>query len=489
MVAPRSTLLAVLLDRSGPWLPSLPMDTIFRHVVTIIALVSLLAGCAADGVPEAEERDFLDQLRDIEGMISVEELGALPGYTQYALIYEQPVDHDDPGGDTFAQHISLLHRSPDAPMVLVSTGYFNYLEAWRTEPTELLGGNQIMVEHRFFGDSRPDPLDWSRLTIEQAAADHHRVVEALAPFYTGPWVSTGASKGGMTSIYHRRFHPGDVDATIAYVSPISFAAPDERYLPFFATVGDTAGEFECRQRVREVQREALRRGAELAPLVERYARLRGYTFEILGGAAPALEQGLSELEWAFWQYLGLSHCDLVPDTAAPDTEIFDFINRTATVDFMADQLILQFQAYYYQAATQLGYPGIPTAHIADLLQYEPDLAALLPQGVPIAHDAAAMLDMAGWVRDQGTELMFIYGEYDPWSAGAFDIGENTGAHIFMAGSANHTATIADLSPEDQDRALALIESWTGVSTTGAATSQRKARPVERLEPWLRPALR
>lgn len=460
-----------------------------------MVFAALLAGCGIDSAPgpsePIDEGDFLDQLRDIEGMISVEELrSTAPGHARYALVYEQPVDHADPGGETFAQHISLLHRSPDAPMVLVSTGYFNYMDDWRTEPTELLGGNQIMVEHRYFGDSRPDPLDWSHLTIEQAAADHHRVVQALAPLYPGPWVSTGASKGGMTSIYHRRFYPDDVDATIAYVSPISFAAPDERYLPFFVTVGDTSGESECRQRVREVQREAVRRVPELVALVESYAGLRGFTFEILGGAAPALELGLSELEWAFWQYLGVDHCDQVPDNAASDTEIFDFINRVATVDFVADQLILVFQAYYYQAETQLGYPGIPTAHIADLLQYEPDPGALLPAGVPIAYDAVAMLDVAGWVRDQSTELMFLYGEYDPWIGGAFDTGENPGAHVFVAGSANHNTTMADLSPDDQARVVALIESWTGVSTTGARAMERKtARPIEALQPWLRPVPR
>ncbi|MFP2912532.1 hypothetical protein ACLESD_47465, partial [Pyxidicoccus sp. 3LFB2] len=32
-------------------------------------------------------------------------------------------------------------------------------------------------------------------------------------------VSTGASKGGMTSIYHRASAPKDVDATVAYVAP------------------------------------------------------------------------------------------------------------------------------------------------------------------------------------------------------------------------------------------------------------------------------
>ena len=41
----------------------------------------------------------------------------------------------------------------------------------------------------------------------------------------------------MTSVYHRRFYPDDVDATVAYVAPISFGAPDDRYIDFLANVG------------------------------------------------------------------------------------------------------------------------------------------------------------------------------------------------------------------------------------------------------------
>ncbi|MET8566689.1 hypothetical protein [Streptomyces sp. NPDC004783] len=40
----------------------------------------------------------------------------------------------------------------------------------------MLGGNQIGVEHRFFGTSRPAAPGLTRLTIRQAADDQHRVV-------------------------------------------------------------------------------------------------------------------------------------------------------------------------------------------------------------------------------------------------------------------------------------------------------------------------
>lgn len=45
------------------------------------------------------------------------------------------------------------------------------------ELSKILNCNQIMVEHRYFGESVPAPFDWKYLTIKQAADDHHRIIE------------------------------------------------------------------------------------------------------------------------------------------------------------------------------------------------------------------------------------------------------------------------------------------------------------------------
>lgn len=447
------------------------MRTIHRLVRTV-AVFWLVSGCSADTGPHAGD-DLADRLAAIEGMVSVEELGtSAPGYTLYALVYEQPVDHNDPDSAVFAQHLTLLHRAVDAPLVVASTGYFNYLVDGRTEPTRLLDGNQVVIEHRYFAGSRPEPADWTHLNIAQAAADHHRVIQALSSIYTGPRVSTGASKGGATSIFHRRFYPGDVDATIAYVAPISLGFPDDRYLAFFDTVGNATGDAACRDNVRAFQRDALGRLDNLAQLADTYAQVRGYTFNRLGGAAPALEQGVIEFEWGFWQYLGRDACGAVPTAAATDAQVLNFLNLIESVDYMSDQLIDMFEPYFYQSATELGYPTVPVAHLADLLQYQSDFSAdfsaFLPAGVAANHDPAAMLDMDAWVREQADALLLIYGEYDPWTGGAFDPGDNAGVHVFLAPAADHGATIADLDPGDRDQALGLIETWTGVDTTSAS---------------------
>lgn len=113
------------------------------------------------------------------GVASVQALDAEDGSTlAFELLFEQPLDHEDPDSRTFLQRAVLVHRDTRAPMVLNPTGYmlFPGYEQLPEELTSLLGGNQLQVEHRFFGASFPDDLvadDWRHLTVAQAAADHH----------------------------------------------------------------------------------------------------------------------------------------------------------------------------------------------------------------------------------------------------------------------------------------------------------------------------
>lgn len=451
----------------------------------LILHLALVAGCTDGTAPlPGPDSDIGERLRAIDGMLAVEELGSGdPDYRQFALVLAQPVDHDDPQGPFFGQAINLLHRAEDAPTVLVSTGYEDYLSPYRSEPTYLLGANQLVVEHRYFADSRPETTDWQYLTIAQAAADHHRVVAALTDIYPGAWVSTGVSKGGMASIYHRRFYPDDVEATIAYVTPISFAAPDARYLPFFATVGDQSGHGACRERLRDLQRAALMRRAELLPLAAEHAATWGDTYDRVGGLEIALEMSIGDLQWGFWQYLGTYACPDIPDVAASAEDILAFVNQVGSTQLSSDEFIESFGPYYYQAATELGYPQSDLEHILDLLTADVAIDAYLPPGTVPDHDPAPMLDIAEWARTDMTRTAFIYGQYDPWTAGAFDIADNQNAHIFVTPEGAHGASIAALPQFEADALAALVESWTGVPmATPADLSNARRAPARLMRP-------
>ncbi|MFG2037513.1 S28 family serine protease [Dactylosporangium sp. NPDC048998] len=187
-----------------------------RALLSVAIALGLVGAVGVAGPAAAAETDIRARLEAVPGLTVLSEQPVAAPYRFFILSIAQPVDHRHPRAGTFQQRFTLLHRGTDRPMVLHTTGYNVPEYAFRSEPTRLVDGNQISVEQRFFTPSRPEPANWEQqLTIWQAATDHHRIVQALKPIYSQQWISTGASKGGMTSVYHRRFYPDDVDGTVA----------------------------------------------------------------------------------------------------------------------------------------------------------------------------------------------------------------------------------------------------------------------------------
>jgi hypothetical protein len=59
--------------------------------------------------------------------------------------------------------------------------------------------------------------------------------------------------------------------------------------------------------------------------------------------------------------------------------------------------------------------------------------------------------------------LFIYGELDPWSSGAYELGAAADSFKFAAPGGNHGSGIADLKAPDKETALAALERWLGVT--------------------------
>lgn len=422
-------------------------------------LLLLLATACGDGGPQ---EDILARLSAIPGMTVTERADlvptSLPGYRFFLLDYVQPVAHEAPSGPTFRQRLTLLHRDETAPLVLYSSGYFVTPRPSRTELARLVNGNQLSVEHRYFVPSRPSPADWSRLTIAEAATDFHRITQAFTGIYRGRWLNTGGSKGGLTAIFHRRFYPNDVYATVAYVAPISFGAPDARYIPFLRQVGDA----DCRTRLKDFQVEALARREGLKALLA--SRAPSLTFTRLG-IDRAIEHAILETPFTLWQYSTASDCAAIPSASLSDRAYYDFIDAHATWGNFADASIDAFGPYYYQAAIELGYPDIDEEGLS--LSYpHSDVAPLYsPPGVSTPYVATAMPDVANWVETQGQRLLFIYGENDPWSAGAFSLGAAGDSFRYTVPAGNHGSRIVQLGATDQEQALQTLARWANVPVT------------------------
>ncbi len=426
--------------------------------VSLAAATAVLGACG-DNLAE-DPRSLVERLEALPGVTVTPGVTGVPGYTYVTLRFTQPVDQLAPDGQTFEQVVSLIHRDPHAPMIVQTSGYWDYYLDYPVELTRLLGANQISIEHRYFGSSRPEPADWSKLDIEQMAHDQHAIIEALRSIYDGAFVTTGGSKGGMTAIYHRRFFPDDVDATVPYVAPASFGAPDLRYAPFLDTLGPAA----CRQAVRDVAIELLanRRAMVLERATTQAAdEALVYTRVPLG---PAVESAIVGLEWSFWQYYGVSWCGVVPVPSASDEDLWKFLDDVSPPSDNNDDRIAQFEAYYHQAYAQLGYPDGGAAYLEPYVMYD-DAAydGALPAGKPTYDGGAAMRDIDAWVQGQGDRLLFIYGEWDPWTAGKFALGSATDSTSLTEPEGSHGARLLRLADADRAVAFEQLARWTGVT--------------------------
>lgn len=441
---------------------------------------SVAPDAGLDAAPDAGETalgDIADELRAIPGMVLVEERATmLPGYRHFVLGYEQPIDHAEPQGARFVQRLALLHRGYDLPVVAHNSGYFLSTRGTRSEITQLIDGNQLSMEHRYFAPSRPDPADWSKLTIEQAATDQHRITQALKAriYRQGRWLTTGASKGGMTSLFHRRFFPDDVDATVAYVAPIDYPedavqSPTNRYIVFLENVGTDAS---CRQRLKDFQNLALARRDAMK------ARMRPLAAYTILGEDRALEFAVEETPFIFWQYGAQARCAQIPEAGASDDTLFEFLDQTVSVAAYGDEDLTAFLPYYHQSATQLGYPASDERHLVGLVHPGENTArAYLPPAIPVgpSDDGAAMHDIQDWIAASGSELLLIYGEYDPWTAGAVDLGAATDSYKLVVPAGNHGSSIDRLGAGDRENAVALVMGWAGYAL---GTKQGRS-PVER----------
>ncbi|RKG72319.1 multidrug transporter, partial [Corallococcus exercitus] len=309
----------------------------------------------------------------------------------------------------------------------------------------------------------PSPADWSHLTIRQSADDFHRLTQALKPIYTGKWVSTGGSKGGETVVFFRRFYPDDMDATVAYVAPIA-KRNDERFVTFQDGVGGDA-QRACRERLWAFQHEVLSRRENMLALLKAYAAEQELTYSQLGFEL-ALEHGVIETYFAFWQYDSAQNCTRnIPDTTATDQELFDAMDAEVGMSSFADSGIKPYAAYYYQAAVELGWPQPYEKHLGSLIHF-PDTdtgEVYSPPGIPYVFRPQAMPDIQDWVSTQGQRLMFIYGSYDPWTAAAYLVGNAQDSYLYTVPGGNHGARISQLPADQQAAAKATLNRWMGLS--------------------------
>lgn len=420
----------------------------------LLAGTGALSGCRDALAPIPEDDDLLDRLNAIPG-ITAREVPSSVGFGRaFELDLQQPLDHGDPLGPAFRQRAYLTHTGESDPMVFAPNGYASY--AWSTQELGLvLRTNSLHVTHRFFLDSEPEPMEWRSLDIRQSAADHHRWVTLLKQVYGGKWISVGASKSGETVLFHRRFHPGDVDASVVYVAPLLFSVEDPRFQPFLDRIGTP----EERAALRGFQRRLLLARDSLVGRVAAWYAGRGEVPPFPVGYI--LEDAVKGYEWTFWQYRRAE----IGDIPGPGATYDQFLENLATVEggFSTARSLYFYRPYVYQALTEIGYPLREWPHLEDLLLYEPigvHEEYGFPAGLPLEYRYASIPDILQWVQTQGNNIVLLYGGADPWTAGAIELTGQTNAIKLTRPGASHRVRLANFPERDQ--VMATLGQWVGL---------------------------
>jgi len=421
------------------------MNRLISSLLTLFLAVTLVTG---KGSIDA----FINQLpvTDVEVMERESFYGNI-----YEIMLEQPLDHNRPDGPTFSQRIYISHVDTSKPVVMVTAGYgAGYYHT--SEIANHLKCNQLLVEHRYFGKSVPDSLDWNYLNTWQAATDHHRIIKKFREFYTGKWITTGISKGGQTVMFHSYYYPKDVDARVPYVAPLNSDVEDQRVYEFL----DRVGSWHCRHRIHRFQKMALKRQEELIPVFKKFSEKKGYTYEEAGGVEKAFEYCVLEYAFAFWQW-GYADCSDIPRRQTPPKELITHMNKVAGFDYFADEFVLEYQPFFYQAYTEMGYYGYDLEEFERHLQHvtEPGFTFALPHGDSTVFNPFLLDSLQHYIAREAENFIFIYGEYDTWSATAVELAGNTNSRVFYKTRGSHRTRIRNMEKPQQEEIYALLESF------------------------------
>lgn len=424
--------------------------SIVRLVITFFFSLLSAQALSSENSCLKNSNGLVAKLNCLEGVEVVKESVSSDGLKLIELHFTQPMNHDDFDAKKFKQRVVLHHRSFQEPMLLQTSGYLIF-SVRLAHIARYFNLNQIQVEHRYFSSSIPSDPDWSYLNIRQSAHDFHAITLAFKKLYPKPWINNGASKGGMTSIYHKYFFPDDLAGTVADVAPLSFSTQDKRYNRFLENVGGKDLKY-CREKLKRMQIRLLKNRYVLLPQISG-------DFYRLGGAEVAFEHSIIEAPFVFWQYGKTSSCDLVSAEGDINT-IFNFFQTFSRVSGYEDSGIDQFSPYYFQSATELGGPGAITKHLDHLIYFDFSLSQYTPRGVATPYSSTSMLEVRDWAMKTAENIIYVYGEFDPWSAGEFPL-SNTGknTHKFVVSKGNHSANFTKLDAKQKNKAVSIMESW------------------------------
>ncbi|APG65375.1 hypothetical protein LPB136_08420 [Tenacibaculum todarodis] len=426
------------------------LKTIFILLFISVAIVS----CSTKK-KQQDGLTFKEQLAILFPKAKIDSVKITDHFTgAFELTLQQPLDHNNLKSGTFEHHIYVSHSDYNKPTVLVTEGYNARPQTY--ELSTLLKANQVQVEYRFYGKSRPDSIQWKYLKNDAAVADYHAIVTKLKAIYKTKWLSTGISKGGETVMIYKSKYPNDIDVAVPYVAPLINTQQDKRTTDLINSFGNK----ECRGKIKNFQRAILKNRKSIMAELKSFAEKKNVSFTKIP-IDEALEHAVLEFPFSFWQWG--SKCEDIPDESASPQDLFQYLKKVAGFYLFSDAGVYNYLPSFYQHMTELGYYGYDFTPVIDLLKFvkTTSLISFGPQDVALTYNPNYIKEVRSYIENKGNNILFIYGENDPWGACAPNPKPEVDALKMVLKGGHHGTRIKDFSKENQQKIYDKLQSWLG----------------------------
>ena len=169
-----------------------------------------------------------------------------------------------------------------------------------------------------------------------------------------------------------------------------------------------------------------------------------------------------EYSFAFWQWG--RPINIIPSSDASVEDIYKHLIDVVGYDFFEEKAVDDLQPYFWTALTEQGIYGYETAPFKMYLNteeiYKFDWA--FPDGITKPFDPIPMQEIKSFLDKSAEKMLFIYGEYDAWSATAVELNDDAPkreVYKFVRPKGNHRDRIKSFDEDSQKQIYGIIDGW------------------------------
>lgn len=423
-----------------------------------LLIIVLLLSLASFG---QEQSILYDKLKSIPQVSKIKKMKTSDHFVEvFEFYFEQEINPKDSNSAKFLQKVVIGHAAFESPVVFELEGYSIHSTRSGELPT-LFQCNQIAIEHRFFEDALPEDgaIPWEHLTIENAAFDHHQIIQAIRKkvYPESKFISTGISKGGQTTMIHRSFYPDDVEVSVCYVAPLNFQREDPRIYKFLKSVGTKAQ----RKQIQDFQIRCLKAKDKIVPLMKLWARENKFFWDF--STEKAFEYYVLEYSFAFWQWGGTKFSEIPSEKASP-AEMLSHVLEVSGVSFFEMQGVEELRPYFWAALTEEGIYGYEVEpfkeHLSQKTTYTFDFA--FPKDHQKPFNPKPMQEVNRFIQEEAEKMIFINGGLDTWGATGVELTDKAkkrGLKVYVLEDGHHGTRIKHFDKKTKKEIVETIQGW------------------------------